>query len=646
MAFAPDIALRKLEFDLVIERVAALTVTEPGHIRARRIIPFVDRDEIILELRRVTEFKELLIGEGSIPLEPIRDVLPALKKTTVENQTLSAAELLEIGSLLRVARSLKAFFAKRTLIVPTISSLITRLSGEKVVEYNISQALDEHGGVKDSASRELREIRHGMISAGEALRRRLASILRSVSEQELTQEAIITTRDGRLVIPIKTEHKNRVPGFIHSTSASGATVYIEPAESLELNNTLRELQIREHREIHRILRDLTSQVAEIRPLCEESFLAVVEIDVLTAKARYSIEVIGIAPTIAHAPGFRIVQARHPVLLRHMKREEIIPLTVELRDADRTLLISGPNAGGKTVALKTVGLFCAMANAGLHVPADSDTDIYPFPRMFVDIGDDQSLENDLSTFSSHLMMLKHVLDEADKESLILLDEVGTGTDPTEGGALAAAVLNTLTDRGAITVATTHHGALKVFAHETPGVINGSMEFDTSTLRPSYRFHSGVPGSSYAFELAERIGLSGKTLEDARDRVGEEKSRMESLLLDLETKVRTYEVRLRDTEDERQHLQSVVKSFEQKTAQLRLELGTIRKKAIQEAKEIVRDAQKTIEASVQSIRESGGDRDIIRSSRGAVKKLQDHLVSSGVNDDEEPVVDEGLDRKSVV
>ena len=633
-----ETALRKLEFDKVVERVAALTVSDPGRGLAKRICPLPDRSSIERELRAVSEAKELLIAEGSIPIEPFRDVLPALKKTTVENQSLSTVELLEIAALLRTARAVHQFLSKRASQVPILGTFVPRVTGDKVVEYNITEALDDHGGVKDGASRELREIRRSMAGAGEALRRRLESILRSVSEQELVQDEIITTRDGRLVIPIKTEFKNRVRGFIHSTSASGATVYVEPAESLELNNALRELQLREQREIHRVLVALTAQVGAIRPETESSFAALVELDVLFAKGRYSIEIIGMPPAIVDEPRICITQARHPVLLRHLRREEVVPLSIALGDDDRTLVITGPNAGGKTVALKTVGLLAVMAQAGLHLPAASESEVFPFTKIFVDIGDDQSIEDDLSTFSSHLMMLRQLLAGADRETLVLLDEIGAGTDPAEGGALAATVLRMLTERGAVTLATTHHGALKVFAHETPGVVNGSMEFDTATLRPTYRFRPGVPGSSYAFELAERIGLPAEVLADARRRVGGEKAKLESLLVDLELRTHTLEGALASTGEEKERLQELVQSYEQKMLQLRRELATIRKKAVEEARDLVVSAQRTIEESVRTIRESGGNKEIIRESRGLVRKLHEQLTVAPVEEPEETDVPE--------
>ena len=522
-------ALHKLEFDKVVERICELTVSESGRHLAARLAPRVDRTDIESELLKVSEAKELLIGEGSLPLTSFKNILPALKKTAVENQVLSVVELAEIAETIRISRTLRAFLAKHAVQTPRIGAYHAQLYAEKLVEHHINEAIDDRGMVRDSASRELREIRRSLIAASEALLKKLETILRDVSDKELLREEIITTRDGRFVIPVKTEYKYRVPGFIHSTSGSGATVFVEPAESLELNNGLRELQIREQREIHRILADLTRQVQEIRAPLELSFSTLTELDVIVARARYSVEIIGFPPALSRLPGFHLVRARHPILLRHMKREEVVPLTMELGGDPRTLLITGPNAGGKTVTMKTAGLLTACAQAGIHIPADPESEIYPFKRLFVDIGDDQSIENDLSTFSSHLLFLRTVLEQANEESLVLIDEIGAGTDPAEGGALAAVVLEELTRRGGATIATTHHGTLKAFAHKTPGMANASMEFDQESLKPTYRFRSGMPGSSYAFELAERLGIRRSVIESARLQVGDEKSRLEALLL---------------------------------------------------------------------------------------------------------------------
>ncbi len=615
--------LKKLEFDKVLTRISRLAVSEAGKERVLQILPTTDREEIREEHQRVSEGKELLIAEGSVPLDGLKDVRIALKKTSVENQLLSIQELLDVASTLRTSRTVHGFLAKRRSQYPSLSSFIPQLYSDKVVEFNITQAIDEQGFVKDSATKELRQIRRSLIEAGDSLRKRLNSILKQVSKQELLQDEIVTTREGRLVIPVKVEYKNQVPGFIHSSSATGATVYIEPAESLQLNNELRELQLHEQREIARILGDLTGQVREIRGSVEESFEALTVLDVVVAKARYSIEVIGCPPELSESPRIKLVEARHPVLLQRHERREVIPLTLELGTEAQTLVITGPNAGGKTVAMKTVGLLCLCAQAGIHIPSGSESEVYPFAQYFVDIGDDQSIEDDLSTFSSHLVKLKEVLTEADERSLVLIDEIGAGTDPAEGGSLAATVLKELTDRKVLTIATTHHGILKVFAHQTAGVENGSMEFDQASLRPTYRFRMGVPGSSFAFELAERIGISREVLAAARAELGDEKTKLESLIVHLERQSQHSAEQLKEVATERRRLEDLVRSYEEKMLELKKELSSIRKKAVEEARELVRDARAKIEQSVKEIRERGSNAEVVRSARSTVRNLSEQL-----------------------
>lgn len=616
--------LKKLEFDHVVERISRLTLSEAGRERVFGITPSFEREWIECELQRVSECKELLVAEGSVPLDEMKSVESALRKTSVENQVLFIQELLDIASTLRASRAMHSFLEKRKSTYKSLVGFISQLFADRIVEFNISQALDPKGFVKDTASKELKQIRKDLISAGEMLRKRLSSILRAVSEQEVLQEEIITTRDGRLVIPVKAEYKNRVPGFIHSSSSSGATVYIEPAESLELNNALRELQLQEHREIHRVLVELTRQVSEIREPLGVALEALITLDVLFAKARYSIEVIGMPPALATEPAVKFAQARHPGLLQRHPRDKVVPLSLELGGETKTLLITGPNAGGKTVAMKAVGLLCLCAQAGIHIPSASESTVYPFRRIFVDIGDDQSIENDLSTFSSHLLNVTEILDHADSDSLVLIDEIGAGTDPAEGGALAATVLEELTRRGVTTIATTHHGSLKVFAHETPGVTNGSMEFDQSSLKPTYRFKAGIPGSSFAFELAERIGINRSVLSKARMRLGDEKAKLESLIVELEKQSQLYAQHQKEASEEKDRLESLVRSYEQKMTELKRELGTIRKKAVEEARTLVRDAQSRIEQSVKDIRESTGNKDVIRTARQAIRQLSGKLA----------------------
>lgn len=621
--FAP--ALEKLEFHKILDRLSQLVSSEPARTLVRQIRPLTDIPAIRLELERVSEAKGLLIGEGMLPLDGIKDVLTALKKSTITNHFLNATELIEIASTLRAARTLSAFFSKRRDSAPQLALLAGDLFYDRVVEFNIYECLEEDGSVKDGASKDLKRIRQDMVSTSVNLRKHLGTILKRVSEKDMAQEEIVTTRDGRMVIPVKAEHKNHVPGFIHSSSASGATVFIEPAETLDLNNMLRELQLREQREIARILTMLTDQVREIAPNVERTLSLLSLLDLIAAKAKYSIETMGSAPALTEERTLSLIQARHPVLLQKHRREEIVPLDLSFGGETRTLIITGPNAGGKSVAMKTAGLLALCAQAGLHIPASPETELCVFRKMFIDIGDDQSIENDLSTFSSHLVQMKQVLEEADADSLALIDEIGAGTDPAEGGALAAAILEDLTRRGCLTIATTHHGMLKAFAHETPHISNASMEFDQQTLQPTYRFRPEVPGSSYALELGSRLGLPSSIITAARGLVGEEKVRLEQLLIDLERQSQLYQQQIKEVSEERDRLDTLVQSYEQKIASLQKELKAIRSQAVAEAEQILQGAKALVERSVKEIRESGAEKSTVKHVREELEKLHHDIAA---------------------
>jgi DNA mismatch repair protein MutS2 len=440
-----------------------------------------------------------------------------------------------------------------------------------------------------------------------------------------------------MVIPVKVEHKNHVPGFIHSASASGATVFIEPTETLDLNNDIRSLQFQEQREVERILRELTGQIGDQREALLGNLDILAELDALQARAKYSIEILGVAPEITTNGAIRLQRARHPVLLIHHGVQGTVPLDLELGRTFTTLLISGPNAGGKSVAMKCLGVLVLMAQCGLHIPAGEDSSLRVFRKIFVDIGDEQSIESDLSTFSSHLTHLKEITAAADGDSLVLIDEIGTGTDPSEGGAIAAAVLEFLTARGALTIATTHHGALKVFAHETPGIENGAMEFDQSTLTPTYRFRPNIPGSSYALEMADRLGFRNTVMARAREFLGSQHMRLESLIQELEATAQEHRRELQIAREERTRATVMATEYEAKIASLSSELRTLKRKALDEAKAIVDRANAVIEKSVKEIREKGASKEITRAAREEVRATREFLQSEEIEEQQHEPAD---------
>ena len=615
--FSP--ALKKLEFEKILRRISQFATTNPGKARVLTITPSVDSEWIREELRRVDEAKELVIAEGHLPLDGLKDIRPHLRKTSVEHQVLTPGELLDIAACLRVSRTIHAFLQRRKGTTPGLALLATSLFSDKIIEYNISNAIDESGQLRDTASKELQTVRRNITSLRDQLRKRLSAILRQVAEQELAQEDIITTRDGRFVIPVKTEYKHRVPGFIHSTSSSGATVFIEPAETLDLNNGIRELQFREQREIERILKDLTAQTATAREPLLESLQTLALIDLLAAKAKYSIEILGASPRLSSANTLNLQEAYHPILLQAHERASIVPLSIRMGESVKTVIITGPNAGGKSVALKTVGLSLLLTQAGIHIPASPDSEVPIVGDLFVDIGDDQSIENDLSTFSSHLLNLRSILEQAGVSSFVLIDEIGAGTDPAEGGALAASVLKRLNEHGALTIATTHHGMLKVFAHETPGMANASMEFDRRTLTPTYRFHSGVPGSSYALELAERMDFDKTVLEEARRTLGEPRNTLESLILNLEAEIQKGRDIRALAESDKARLAELMHTYESKLLDVRHEIKHLRTQAREDTHQLVEHAKATIENAVRSIRESSAAKASIVGAKKALVEI---------------------------
>jgi DNA mismatch repair protein MutS2 len=616
-------AIEKLEFDKVRQRVKHYAASEPGRELIDAISISTSYEEIKAELLHVSELKRVLEEEGAFPLEGIHDIRDALWKSGIEGAALLPKQLWEILSTLRAARVARQFMEKRSSLYPAIWKIAESLHIDKLLEYNLDRVVDEAGSIRPNASAELQSIRRLIAERYEQLEKKLASILKNVTQLGFSQDEIITTRDGRMVIPVKAEHKNRVHGFIHSASASGATVFIEPSETLDLNNEIRSLQFQEQREIERILKLLTTQIGESRESLLTNLSILSKLDALAAKAKYSIEILGVEPEISYDGTLKLVQARHPLLLQAHGRDGTVPLDIELGGDYNTLIISGPNAGGKSVAMKTVGLLCLMVQSGLHIPAAASSVLRIFLQVFVDIGDDQSIENDLSTFSSHLRNLKAIDEQVSAESLVLIDEIGSGTDPAEGAAIAAALLASLSERNALTIATTHHSSLKVFANNTPRVENGAMEFNQANLTPTFRFKAGIPGSSYALEMAQRLGFKEETLSHAREFMGSHQAKIEHLITDLELAMQKYRNEMEAIQIEKTRLSELVTTYESKMARQATELSELKKRALDEAKGIVDGANAVIERSIKEIRERAADKESVKQSREALQNVRDEI-----------------------
>ncbi len=645
------LAAEKLDFAKIIYRLQSYASSELGRSAAEEIVPSTDLFFLSQELNRVTEMKSIIEGEDAFFIDGLKDIREALQRSRVENNILTAIELLHIASTLKATQNIKSYIGKRRELYSELQALSDKLSTDKVLEYNILLAIDEKGSVRDSASKELKMVRADLVKMQDMLRSRLERILQRVSEQGAAQEEIITTRDGRMVIPVKVEEKHRVPGFIHSSSATGLTVFIEPAETLSLNNEIQELHFREQREVEKILRALTAQVSESSEILLETLGILSALDLIYAKARYSVEVKGNKPFLKETGSVKIFEARHPILLLRHKPELIVPLDLNIGDQFTTLLITGPNAGGKSVAMKTVGILVLMVQCGIHIPASPESEFPVFTKLFVDIGDSQSIENDLSTFSSHVVRLKEITDDADERSLVLLDEVGGGTDPAEGGALAAAVLKFLTDKKACTIATSHQLSLKAFVYESPCMENGAMEFDQKSLLPTYRFRTGIPGSSYALEIAQRFGLNGEIISQAKNFVGEKQDWLEKLVAELESRSQSLQILLNKTDAEKLKYNRLIDEYQTKIKQLNKEIAEIKSRAVEEASTIVAKANSIIENSVREIRSKQANSESIRQSKSRIQQLNSeiHLLAKEFESpefEEKPITVSAITEGSIV
>ena len=527
-------ALETIEFAAVLELVAAHAAGPLGAARVRARRPSEDVAWITGELARAGEVAALFRRGDALLAEPVPDVSRALGRLRIEGSVLDGPELARLQRVLVAARLVHADL-RRVVETAPLAAALARPLPDKTLERRLEQSLDPEGTLLDTASPRLAAARREVHAARHRLIRKLESMLRGLDANVAPGDASVTVRGGRYVIPVRRDARSRPGGIVHDESGSAGTLFIEPAEAIELGNALREAEVAEEREALRVLRELTELLRpELAPLRELVEMCVA-VDDLVARARYALAVEGEVPEVAPAPGdLVVVNGRHPLLLA--RAEAVVPFDLELPAEQRTLLISGPNTGGKTVLLKAVGLAAALAQAGIVPPVGPGSRLPVFRRFYADIGDRQSIAASLSTFSAHVRMLRRILDGADDATLVLLDEIGSGTDPAEGAALAAATLVSLTARGTLTLATTHLGSLKQVASHTPGVVNASLQFDAATLTPTYRFLKGVPGRSYGLAIARRLGVAPDILADAEARVPDAERSLDALLAAVEERQR--------------------------------------------------------------------------------------------------------------
>ncbi len=608
-----------LEFQKVLEYIIKYTYTELGKEIILSCKPLVSIESVIRNGKFVTEAKEILINNDIPPIESLPNLHQSLSHSKIDGSLLTIENIRSIKNLAVQSRKLSKFIQQYCEGTSLSATFGKKLFVDKNFEDAIEKIFDTSGEVKDSASPELKRIRVSINEKNNLLRKTVNRILKQLSKSLLIQEEYVTLRDGRVVLPIKAEHKRHVKGFIHSESATGQTIYIEPEESLELNNDLLSLHFAEKREIEKILKIITERIGNSSFELKESLNIIGELDSIFAKAQYSIEIIGSFPSIEEEKEFKIIDGYHPILLRKLSRKNTVPLSLEI-DSNRIIIITGPNAGGKTVVLKTVGLLSLLVMSGIHVPIDADSNFRFFNNIFLDIGDQQSIEDDLSTFSSHLSNINEILKVADKDSLVLLDELGTGTDPTEGAALAASILHEFKKSKPIVLSTTHHGDLKILANNQSGFQNASMEFNLEELKPTYRFKQGMPGSSYAFEVAKRIGVSEYLIKHAKENIKNDNNRIEEFLIDLEQKTNKIRDKLNEYEIENSRLKGLANLYQTKIDKLEKDKKRIILDAKEKANELLINVNREVEQTIKDIKEGNAERTVIKKAKQTIRNLK--------------------------
>ena len=577
-------SIRTLELPAVLEKLAAKAVSQAAKDRCLKLSPSTDAEEVLRLLDETDAAKERLGLHGSPSFSGVKDVSAALTRAD-HGGMLNTRELLDIAGVLTASRRVADYDAQRQGEETVLDRLFTSLHTNKYLEEQIRSAILDEETIADTASSELADIRRKMRLAASKGRQILQRIISSPSYAKVLQEALITQRDGRFVVPVKAECKGSMPGLVHDISSSGATLFVEPMGVVQANNELKELEAREKKEIDRILRQLSAACAGSMENILWDYDILVHLDVIFARAQLSYQLNASRPEVRRRGGVTLRRARHPLL----DQAKAVPITVELGEQFDTLVITGPNTGGKTVTLKTIGLLCLMAQCGLHIPADRGSAVRVFHRVLADVGDEQSIEQSLSTFSAHMSNIVQILREVDDKSLLLFDELGAGTDPVEGAALAIAIIESARSQGALIAATTHYAELKTFAMTTAGVENASCEFDVQTLRPTYRLLIGIPGKSNAFAISRRLGLDESVIQAAQAQMDSDSVRFEDVLTQLEEKRQRLEKAQAEADRLWRQREEDARKARTFREQMEKAKDNARTKGEAEAKRIVRQAQ---------------------------------------------------------
>ncbi|HEX9025830.1 MAG TPA: endonuclease MutS2 [Clostridium sp.] len=589
-------SLRILEFYKIKDRIKKYARTNAGKTMVEALEPYDNVYEINNKLEETNEALEILITKGNPPLEGLFDIQEGIERAK-KGGVLTPEQLLRVSGMLRVSRTMKEFVKREEAekAYPRLEDLAYILVPIKTLEDEIDRAIVSEEEISDKASQTLYNIRRSLKEKNSSVREKINSIVKSNSKY--LQDDLYTMRGDRYVIPVKSEYKSQVPGLVHDQSSTGATFFIEPMSLVNLNNEIRELVLKEKAEIERILTELSLKVQAHGEQCLSNFKILIEFDFIFAKGRYASHLNAIKPIVREDGVFNIISARHPLI----ESDKVVPADIYLGEEFQTLMITGPNTGGKTVTIKTVGLLHIMGLSGLLIPARDNSSIAFFKEIFADIGDEQSIEQSLSTFSSHMTNIVNIMKHVDDKSMVLFDELGAGTDPAEGAALAVSILETLRRRGAKQIATTHYSELKAYALKTDGVENASVEFDIETLSPTYRLLIGVPGKSNAFEISKRLGLVEGVIKRAKEYMSEENLQFENLIRELQEKSIIAKQDAREAKILKDEAEELKKKFEDKLEKLEKTREKAYMDARREAKDIVSNAKDEADDILKAMRE---------------------------------------------
>lgn len=628
---------KKLELDKILELLAEQTSSDSCRDKALKLSPSFDEAEIRRELQKTNDAFTLSAKFGTPRFRRIKDISFSLRRCK-SGSALSFRELLDVADILRETNMLCDWFGQCESMENSLSEYFRELYPIKDLEQRISESIISEEEMSDAASPELASIRKRIVRQGMNIREQLDKLIKSRSTQKFLQEAIVTMRDGRYVVPVRSEYKNEVSGLVHDTSATGQTFFIEPMSVVEANNEIRVLKSREQAEIERITQELSARVGENADSIANNFRVAQILELYFAKANLGAKMRGVAANIVSEPRISLHQARHPLI----DQNSVVPITVELGGAYSSLMITGPNTGGKTVAIKTIGLLTLMTMCGLMIPAGDGSEVGIFGGIYVDIGDEQSIEQSLSTFSSHMVNVVKILSLADDRSLVLIDELGSGTDPVEGAALAVSILSTLREQGAKVAATTHYQEVKMYALQTEGVENASCEFDVNTLKPTYRLIVGVPGKSNAFAISQRLGMPDYVIDRAKELVSTENKRFEQVVDALEKSRQELEALKESAAVSERNAKMTESELKQKLSDLEQQKEKELESARQRAMSIVEETRFRSNQLLNELEElkKVKDKEALRQGLSAAKGKTNSALNR-MQDDANPVVQRHID-----